>query len=170
MKRLLAAALALTMVLALAACGGSSAPAATQAPASAAPAETAAAVTENAVYRTLYASEVTTLNYLITGTTNELTVLANVVDGLVEYDSLGNVQPALATSWESNEDATVWTFHIREGVKWVDVNGNENCTSVLARDIRKTPHITESDGTARGDQQKTQTAGKSLSLLHFPCS
>ena len=85
MKRLLAAALALTMVLALAACGGSSAPAATQAPAAnAAPAETAAAVTENAVYRTLYASEVTTLNYLITGTTNELTVLASVVDGLVE--------------------------------------------------------------------------------------
>ena len=87
MKRLLAAALVLTMVFALAACGGSSAPAATQAPASAAPAETAAAVTENAVYRTLYASEVTTLNYLTTGTTNELTVLANVVDCLVEYDS-----------------------------------------------------------------------------------
>ena len=124
MKRLLAAALALTMVLSLAACGGSSAPAATQAPAAnAAPAETAAAVTENAVYRTLYASEVTTLNYLTTGTTNELTVLANVVDCLVEYDSLGNVQPALATSWESNEDATVWTFHIREGVNWVDKDG-----------------------------------------------
>ena len=124
MKRLLAAALALTMVFALAACGGSSAPAATQAPAAnAAPAETAAAVTENAVYRTLYASEVTTLNYLTTGTTNELTVLANVVDCLVEYDSLGNVQPALATSWESNEDATVWTFHIREGVNWVDKDG-----------------------------------------------
>ena len=124
MKRLLAAALALTMVLSLAACGGSSAPAATQAPAAdAAPAETAAAVTENAVYRTLYASEVTTLNYLITSTTNELTVLANVVDGLVEYDSLGNVQPALATDWESNEDATVWTFHIREGVNWVDKDG-----------------------------------------------
>lgn len=30
----------------------------------------------------------------------------------------------MATSWESNEDATVWTFNIREGVNWVDVNGN----------------------------------------------
>ena len=126
MKRLLSAVLTLTMVFALAACGGSSsgtsAPS-TTAPA-AAPAETAAAVTENAVYRTLYAAEVTTLNYLITGQTNELTIAANVVDCLVEYDSYGNVEPALATSWEQNEDATVWTFHIREGVNWMDKDGN----------------------------------------------
>ena len=27
---------------------------------------------------------------------------------------------ALATSWESNEDATVWTFKLREGVTWHD--------------------------------------------------
>lgn len=27
---------------------------------------------------------------------------------------------SLSTSWESNEDATVWTFHLREGVKWHD--------------------------------------------------
>ena len=58
-KRLLALALALVMVLALTACGGSNAPAAadpTQQPTAAAP------VTENAVFRSLYASEVTTLN------------------------------------------------------------------------------------------------------------
>ena len=78
MKRLLAFALALTMVFALAACGGKSG---TTDSTAAAP--TAAAVTENAVYRTLYASEVTTLNYLITGQTNELTIAANVVDCLV---------------------------------------------------------------------------------------
>ena len=119
MKRLLAFALALTMVFALAACGGKSG---TTDSTAAAP--TAAAVTENAVYRTLYASEVTTLNYLITGQTNELNIAANVVDCLVEYDSYGNVEPALATSWEQNEDATVWTFHIREGVNWVDKDGN----------------------------------------------
>ena len=119
MKRLLAFALALTMVFALAACGGKSG---TTDSTAAAP--TASAVTENAVYRTLYASEVTTLNYLITGQTNELNIAANVVDCLVEYDSYGNVEPALATSWEQNEDATVWTFHIREGVNWVDKDGN----------------------------------------------
>ena len=120
-KRLIALLLTLAMAVSLAACGGSSAPAA-EAPA-ATPTE-AVAVTENAVYRTLYAGEVTTLNYLISGTTNELAIAANVIDCLVEYDSYGNVEPALAESWEQNEDATVWTFKIREGVNWVDKDGN----------------------------------------------
>ena len=77
-KRLLSLVLAGVMLLSLAACGGKSdapaatAPAATQAP--------AAPVSENAVYRSLYSSEVTTLNYLVTGNTNELSVAANVVD------------------------------------------------------------------------------------------
>ncbi len=123
-KRLLALLLALTMALSLVACGGSEEkPAETQAAAEA-PQETAAAVTEDAIYRTLYSGEVTTLNYLITGQTNELTIAANVVDCLVEYDSYGKVEPALAESWESNEDATVWTFKIRQGVNWVDKDGN----------------------------------------------
>ena len=124
MKRLLAFALALTMVFALAACGGTSGTSDATKATAAPTAEPAAPVTENAVYRTLYASEVTTLNYLITGQANELTIAANVVDCLVEYDPYGNVQPALAASWELNEDATVWTFHIREGVNWVDKDGN----------------------------------------------
>ncbi len=122
-KRLLALFLALTTALSLAACGSSDAPAETTA-AAAAPQETAAPVAEDAIYRTLYAGEVTTLNYLITGQTNELTIAANVVDCLVEYDSFGKVEPALAESWESNEDATVWTFQIRQGVNWVDKDGN----------------------------------------------
>ena len=90
-KRLLALVLSLVMVLALTACGGNS----TDAPAAANPTEPSAApVTENAVYRTLYASEVTTLNYLITTQENEMSIAANVVDCLVEYDSYGNMEPA----------------------------------------------------------------------------
>lgn len=79
----------------------------------------------SAVYRELYASEISTLNYLVTGNTNDFQICANVVDCLVEYDSHGVMQPALAESWEANEDNTVWTFHIREGVKWVDSTGAE---------------------------------------------
>ncbi len=121
-KRLLSLLLVLTMAVSLAACGGNSGTADT----SAAPAATepAAAVAEDAVYRTLYAAEVTTLNYLITGQTNELTIAANVVDCLVEYDAYGNLEPALAESWEQNADATEWTFKIRQGVNWVDKDGN----------------------------------------------
>lgn len=123
MKRLLALLLAMVMVLAMTACGGNT-DAADSTEGSTAAAQTAEAVTENAVYKTLYASEVTTLNYLITGQSNELSIAANIVDGLVEYDAYGNVEPALALSWEQNADATVWTFKIREGVNWVDKDGN----------------------------------------------
>lgn len=121
-KRLLSLVLAGVMALSLAACGGSGDTPAPTAPAQGSDVQ-APAVSGNGVYRTLYASEVTTLNYLITGMANELGICANIVDCLVEYDAYGNVEPALAESWEQNDDATVWTFHIRQGVNWVDKDG-----------------------------------------------
>lgn len=30
------------------------------------------------------------------------------------------LRPRIAQRWEANEDATVWTFHLREGMKWSD--------------------------------------------------
>ncbi len=80
---------------------------------------------EPAVYRTLYASEVSTLNYLITGTQWDQTFGANVVDSLVEYDQFGHLIPGLATTWETSEDGLTWTFHLRNGVKWYDYQGTE---------------------------------------------
>lgn len=45
-------------------------------------------------------------------------------DGLVGYNSkTAALEPRVATSWESNEDATEWTFHLREGTKFS--NGEE---------------------------------------------
>jgi oligopeptide transport system substrate-binding protein len=83
----------------------------------------AAAPTAGVVYRTLYASEVETLNYLWSSNANDWRIPANVVDALVEYDRYGVLKPALATSWEHSADYTVWTFKIRQGVKWVDHTG-----------------------------------------------
>ena len=65
------------------------------------------------------------MNYLYTTSSGNLEIPANVVDTLVEYDCYGVLQPSLAESWEHNEDYTQWTFHIREGVKWVDNDGAE---------------------------------------------
>lgn len=45
------------------------------------------------VYRSLYSSEVTTMNYLVSGTTYELVVGANTIDSLVENDTFGNILP-----------------------------------------------------------------------------
>ncbi len=45
--------------------------------------------------------------------------------GFAMYETLtfwtpDGLQPKLATSWESNEDGTEWTFHLREGVTFHD--------------------------------------------------
>ncbi len=89
---------------------------------------------EESVYRTVYSGEIKTLNYLKTSDTNEFAVAANLVDGLIEYDKYGNVQPGLAESWSSNDDASVWTFKLRQGVKWVDHEGKE-VANVTAKDF-----------------------------------
>ena len=54
----------------------------------------------------------------------DFNVLTNLVDGLLSSDPYGAPVAAIAESWEHNEDASVWTFHLRDDVDWVDVNGN----------------------------------------------
>ena len=82
------------------------------------------ALAEGDSFNQLYSGEVTTLNYLITSVTNEFRLASNVIDTLVEYDRFGNIQPSLAESWELSDNGLVWTFFLREGVQWVDGNGD----------------------------------------------
>ena len=77
------------------------------------------------VYRSLYSSEVTTMNYLVSGTTYELVVGANTIESLVENDTFGNILPSGAESWEVSEDGLTWTFHLRAGQYWYDADGNQ---------------------------------------------
>jgi oligopeptide transport system substrate-binding protein len=46
--------------------------------------------------------------------------LCQCFEGLVTYDSDGEIAPGNAESWESNDDMTVYTFHLRDGLKWSD--------------------------------------------------
>ena len=89
---------------------------------------------DEAVYRTLYSGEIGTLNYLTTGTTNEFTVSANIIDTLVERDKYGNIVPCLAESWELSDDGLTWTFHLRDGPTWVTADG-EYYADVTAYDF-----------------------------------
>jgi oligopeptide transport system substrate-binding protein len=76
-------------------------------------------------YYQVYSGELTTLNYLVTAADNEHSVIANILDGLVEYDKYGVLVPSLATEWSNSADGKVWTFTLRKGVKWVDCKGKE---------------------------------------------
>lgn len=45
-------------------------------------------------------------------------LMDHVFDTLITLDANIKYQPALAESWEPNDDASVWTFHLRKGVKF----------------------------------------------------
>jgi peptide/nickel transport system substrate-binding protein len=49
-----------------------------------------------------------------------LEMLGQVGEWLVFCDQQNNYHPWLATNWSANADATVWTFKIRQGVKFND--------------------------------------------------
>ncbi len=52
---------------------------------------------------------------------NSLTVAYQILENLVFVEPGGtDIVPGLATEWSSNEDATVWTFKLREGVTFQD--------------------------------------------------
>ncbi len=75
--------------------------------------------------------ECETLNWLYTQTGSTSEVLTNLVDGLLSCDVYGNLVPAIATEWGTEDGGLTWTFKLRNDVTWVDVNGNKmaDCTA-----------------------------------------
>ncbi|WP_294562277.1 peptide ABC transporter substrate-binding protein [uncultured Traorella sp.] len=106
MKKFLGLSLSALMVAALSGCGGNNVSSVTN-------------------YAYVYSSDVQNLDYVTSQYAVDHQVNANLVDGLLENSTTGELVGALAESWESNDDATVWTFHLREGVQWVTSEGVE---------------------------------------------
>ena len=65
----------------------------------------------------------------------ELGIARHTQDCLVKLSSVDNsIIPAAAESWESSEDGLTWTFHLRQGMKWVNSKG-EVVGDVTANDF-----------------------------------
>ncbi|SHJ99217.1 peptide ABC transporter substrate-binding protein [Paramaledivibacter caminithermalis] len=47
-------------------------------------------------------------------------IMQNIFEGLVRTNENMEQDPGAAESWETNEDKTVWTFHLRKDAKWSD--------------------------------------------------
>ena len=76
-------------------------------------------------YNMGYVSDPQTWDALATSRSADSEAIVNTYDGLVEYDNENEIKPALAESWEVSEDGKTYTFHIRQGAKWVDAQGRE---------------------------------------------
>jgi peptide/nickel transport system substrate-binding protein len=61
---------------------------------------------------------VAAINPLTINDQGGLELLGNIAEFLIFTDHSGGYHPWLATSWSSNSDASVWTFKIRQGVKF----------------------------------------------------
>lgn len=76
-------------------------------------------------YALTYVSDPVTWDALNTSLATDSEAIINTYDGLMEYDNEGELQPALAESYEVSDDGLTYTFHIRKGVSWVDSQGRE---------------------------------------------
>lgn len=125
MKKILALLLAAAMVFALAACGSSEAPAATEAPADATEAPAEAAASSLAV---CLASEPDTIDPALNSAVDGATLVSHLFSGLAKWaqDETGAlvIVPDAATELSEgveNEDGTVtYTYTLRDGLKWSD--------------------------------------------------
>jgi ABC-type oligopeptide transport system, periplasmic component len=72
----------------------------------------------------LTANEMETFNILYSQRNPDLKVLANCIDGLLSNDSHGTLIPAIAKDWDTQDGGLTWTFNLRDGVTWVDNQGN----------------------------------------------
>ena len=109
----------------LAACGGNSGSSSTAASsgATSAPNTTGATPLKEFISWESTNRELESWNMLYSQMASDMNVTTNLWEGLLSFDCYGKVVPAIASSWEHNEDATVWTFHLRDDVDWVDCNG-----------------------------------------------
>jgi peptide/nickel transport system substrate-binding protein len=66
-------------------------------------------------------------------------VYQNIFQGLTRIDSVGNLQPSLAESWEISDDGLTYTFHLKQGVKFHDGTDFEASDVVFSWDRARGP-------------------------------
>ncbi|MDD3367468.1 MAG: ABC transporter substrate-binding protein [Lachnospiraceae bacterium] len=103
---------------------------------------------------------------------NGVMILKNVYETLSYYnDETGEVEPALATSWTSNEDGTEWVFELRDDVTFHD--GTQMTAKSVVDSINRTMEIGQGAAyiwdsvekvEATGDYQVTFTCSYSASI------
>ena len=79
--------------------------------------------TEKDTFNYVYTADLSTFDYIYNNKSTNGDIYNNGVEGLLTQDRFGVLAPGMAESWEQNEDATEWTFHLHKGANWVTNNG-----------------------------------------------
>ena len=90
--------------------------------------------TDTSTYSSTFNANPTTFNYLLDYYADNTAVITNLVDGLLENDSYGNLTPALAEDWSVSADGLTYTYKLRRDAKWYTADGEEYA-SVKAQDF-----------------------------------
>ena len=90
--------------------------------------------TDTSTYSSTFSANPTTFNYLLDYYADNTAVITNLVDGLLENDSYGNLTPALAEDWSVSSDGLTYTYKLRKDAKWYTADGEEYA-SVKAQDF-----------------------------------
>ena len=69
--------------------------------------------------------DVTTLDYVYNNKSSNGDYTCNFIEGLLTQDSHGTLVAGMASDWSSNEDASEWTFTIRDDAVWSTSEGEE---------------------------------------------
>lgn len=86
-------------------------------------------------YSSVYVTDLETLDYTFSSRKTNSDHYTNFVEGLLENDQYGNLKGDMAKSWEVSDDGLTYTYHLRNGVPWVDSEGNEYGADVTANDF-----------------------------------
>lgn len=90
--------------------------------------------TDTSTYSSTFSANPTTFNYLLDYYADNTVVITNLVDGLLENDSYGNLVPAIAEDWSVSSDGLTYTYKLRKDAKWYTADGEEYA-SVKAQDF-----------------------------------
>ena len=81
--------------------------------------------TDTSTFSSTFSANPTTFNYLLDYYADNTAVITNLVDGLLENDSYGNLTPALAEEWSVSADGLTYTYKLRKDAKWYTADGEE---------------------------------------------
>ena len=96
--------------------------------------------------------DITTLDYVYNNKSSNGDYTCNFIEGLLTQDPHGKLVPGMAKEWYPNEDASVWTFIIRDDAVWATSEGEEY-DNVKAEDF------------VTGMQHAVATQSETLSLV-----